>query len=83
MRHGFTMQRLREFSEGEFPCHKTAVEAETEDGGTEFHATKKSVHCAGALIFREKRNQPNQMMRICERIGKYDRTKLNLEANVR
>lgn len=82
MRRGFTIARLREFTEGEFPCHKTAVEVETEDG-TEFQATSKSVHCAGALIFCEKRNQPSQMMRICERIGRYDRRKLNMKANVR
>lgn len=82
MRRGFTLKRLREFSHGEFPCHKTATSVET-DEGSEFQATKKSLHCAGALIFLEKRNQRNQMMRICERIGKYDRRKLNMKANVR
>ncbi len=57
---------------GEFPCHKTLREAA--DGET--HETAKSKHCAGALIFAEKHERPTQMMRICERIGMYDRTKL-------
>jgi hypothetical protein len=42
----------------------------------------KTPHCAGALIFLEKREEPHQMMRICERLGMYDRTKLNMNANV-
>lgn len=79
MRHGFTMRKLMQFSEGEFPCHKSA---EINDEG-EFQATDKSVHCAGALIFREKRDMPNQMMRICERLGMYDRTKLDMTADIR
>jgi hypothetical protein len=33
-------------------------------------------HCAGALIMLEAIDQPNQMMRISERIGCYDRRKL-------
>lgn len=79
MSHGFTLQRLKEFASGEFPCHKSA-ELNEEDG---FIATDKSVHCAGALIFLEKRNQPHQMMRISERLGAYDYTKLDLKAPVR
>lgn len=79
---GFTLRRLMEFAQGEFPCHKTAtINENEEDPG--YEATPKSVHCSGALIFLEKRELPNQMMRICERIGLYDRRKLNMEANVR
>lgn len=74
----FSTRRLVEFASGEFPCHLTAQE---EDG--EFIAKEKSLHCAGALIFNEKRNAPSQMMRICERLGKYDRRKLNMKAPVR
>src|SRR5690242_1901804 len=78
MRHGFPMSRLREFASGEFPCHKSA------DGSSgEYLATTDSVHCAGALIFNEKRDRPHQMMRICERLGFYDMTKLNMSAPVR
>ena len=77
------MDRLREFCAGEFPCHKSAEIVEDDETGTEFMATEKSVHCAGALIFLEKRNRPHQMMRICERLGLYDRRKLDMSAKVR
>jgi hypothetical protein len=80
MAHGFTIRRLSEFASGPFPCHKSAV-IDEEEGG--FTATEKSVHCAGALIFLEKRKQPNQMMRIAERLGLYDYRKLDMTAPVR
>lgn len=57
--------------DGEFPCHKTTVEdTASEDGG--LVATDNSAFCAGFLIFREKLDHPNQMMRVCERLGMYD-----------
>jgi hypothetical protein len=82
MARGFTIKRLREFAdEGAFPCHK-ACDADDDSG--EFVARDDNTPaCAGALIFNEKRNRPNQMMRIAERLGMYDRTKLNMEAPVR
>lgn len=80
MKHGFTLKRLAEFASGEFPCHKSA---DNDEETGEFVATEKSVHCAGALIFLEKRNKPHQMMRINERFGQYDYTKLNMDADVR
>lgn len=33
-------------------------------------------HCVGVMLMLEKIDRPNQMMRIAERLGKYDRTKL-------
>lgn len=84
MKRGFSLGRLVEFASNEFPCHKTAEhrdETDEQEGG--YFATEDSVHCAGALIFNQKRNTPNQMMRICERLGMYDRTKLNMSADVR
>jgi hypothetical protein len=51
-----------------FTCHKTLELIKTDQQ-----------HCAGALIYLEKRDNPNQMMRIAERIGVYDRTKLNMD----
>jgi hypothetical protein len=78
MAHGFSMSRLKEFARGEFPCHKSA---DTSDDA--FVATDDSVHCAGALIFLEKRESPHQMMRIAERLGMYDRKKLNMNSRVR
>lgn len=74
----FTMQKLREFSSGQFACHKTCDGA----GGT-FTPNENSVHCAGALIFLEKRGESNQMMRIAERLEMYDSTKLNMDAKIR
>lgn len=76
----FPIERLWAHARGEFPCHKTALL--NEDDST-FDVGPKSVHCAGALIFLEKRNKFHQMMRIAERLGMYDRTKLNMEAPVR
>lgn len=82
MRNGFSLRRLMEFASGQFPCHKTAkLDADDLDVG--YEATEDSLHCAGALIFLEKREAPNQMMRICERLGSYDMRKLNMEAPVR
>lgn len=78
---GFTLGNLKRHASGEFACHK-ACDIDEESG--EFHEKKngKTPHCAGALIFLERRNQPHQMMRICERLGMYDRTKLNMKASV-
>lgn len=78
MKRGFPMRRLREFASGEFPCHQTA---NGESG--EYLPTEKSIHCAGALIFNEKRETPHQMMRICERLRFYDMRKLDMNAPVR
>lgn len=80
---GYTLRRLIELSSGEMPCHKSAVVVEDEETGSEFHATKDSVHCAGALIFNEKHNTPHQMARICERLGLFDASKLDMKAPVR
>jgi len=77
----FTFKRLMEFSSGEFPCHKTAALDDDENAG--FVAVGVSQHCAGALIFLEKRDRPHQMMRICEQLGIYDRSKLDMTAGVR
>jgi hypothetical protein len=78
MKKGFTLNRLNQFASGSFPCHKTAS-----DNDGKFEANNKSVHCAGALIYLEKRNSPNQMMRIAKRLGMYDHTKLKMDSDVR
>lgn len=83
MRRGFTMKRLREFADGAFPCHQTAKIVEDDRNGAEFHAKDNSQHCAGALIFCEKRDAPSQMMRIAERLGLYDARKLDMTADIR
>ena len=64
--------------QGTFSCHKTNVE----DDYGEMIETEESQHCAGAMIMLEKMEQPNQMMRICERIGLYDMRKLDMDSPV-
>lgn len=63
-----------------FSCHKTNTSCDDEDGM--MRETEKSQHCAGALIMLERMNKPNQMMRIAERLGMYDRTKLDMSSPV-
>lgn len=57
--------------QGTFTCHKTDRDP-----------TKKAEHCAGALILLEKEDRPNQMMRISERLGSYNRHELDMDSNV-
>lgn len=76
---GFTFQSLVEHARGEFACHKAC---ELDEDGDYVERSDKTPHCAGALIFLEKQERPHQMMRICERLGLYDRTTLNMQANV-
>jgi hypothetical protein len=64
----------RGLERSEFPCHKT-VDHENRDESTE-------IHCAGALILLEKMQRPSQMMRISERLGLYDASKLDMDAPV-
>jgi hypothetical protein len=78
-RLGFTLSRLKQHASGEFGCHKAC---EVDEDGV-FRADDRTPHCAGALIFLEKRDQSHQMMRIAERLGLYDRTKLNMKAPIR
>ena len=78
---GFTHRSLKNHASGEFACHKACDLDEDESVYVE-KANGKTPHCAGALIFLEKKNQPHQMMRIAERLGVYDRTKLNMSAPV-
>lgn len=61
-----------------FACHETT---EFDEEG-EHCSSSDEQHCAGALILLERMEQPNQMMRIAERIGMYDRTKLHMDAPV-
>lgn len=76
---GFTWKSLVAHAGGEFACHKAC---DLIDGVYHEKPHGKTPHCAGALIFLEKQQRPHQMMRICERLGLYDRTKLNMAAAV-
>lgn len=67
----------------EFACHSTVDydDDSWEDG--EFVGTgEDQQHCAGMLIMLEKMEQPHQMMRISERLGYYDPSKLYMDTPV-
>ncbi len=76
---GFRVKRLQQFACAEFPCHKAC---NVNEDGNFVARNDKTPHCAGALIFNEKRNQPHRMMRISERLGFYDRTKLDMSVKL-
>jgi len=77
---GFTWQQLCDHASGAFPCHKVC---DVDDEGVFVQRpNNKTPHCAGALIFNEKLGTPHQLMRIAERLGLYDRSKLNMAAPV-
>jgi len=63
-----------------FACHKTTVPDDDDDSDNV--ATSSSQHCAGAMIMLEHMELPNQMMRIMERCGGYDRRKLKMDSPV-
>lgn len=58
-----------------FHCHKTVKH--DDDGEAIPHKGEKE--CAGAMILLERIERPNQMMRVAERIGMYDMTKLEID----
>jgi hypothetical protein len=63
---------------GTFPCHKTIdYDKFEDDGDLDPHAS----HCVGALVFAEKHRNRTQYMRIAERLGFYDHSKLVTKAN--
>jgi hypothetical protein len=63
-----------------FACHKTVIH--DEDDGEAVCGNPGERHCAGAAIMLEKIDRPNQLMRIGERIGMYDRTAIDMQAPV-
>lgn len=69
-----------------FTCHKTVdydlIEEDDEGCETHYLGGDKDQHCAGAMIFLEAQERPNQLMRIAERFGGYDYTKLDMDAPV-
>jgi hypothetical protein len=78
-----TPGRVREIElslvRSDFPCHKTTI---FNENGEHISNSAQEIHCAGALILLEKLHRPSQMMRIAERLGLYDPTKLDMRAPV-
>ena len=62
----------------DFVCHKTT--GSDDEGETTIE--QKSQMSAGAMIMLEHMEAPTQMMRISERLGMYDRSKLDMESPV-
>lgn len=65
------------YGNAEFACHKTV------DYSGDSPAVKdKSEHCAGLLIMLEHMDHSHQMMRISQRLGFYDPSKLDMSQPV-
>lgn len=82
-----TAERAAEITEAllrgfTFQCHKTITRNEEDYDGESVVHTEQDQHCAGALIMLEHMELPNQLMRIAERLGMYDRTRLQMDAPV-
>ena len=76
---GYLWQSLIDHASGEFACHKTC---DLSDETSTYEPEQESLHCAGALIFLEKRTESHQMMRISERLGLYGYRQLSMQAPV-
>ncbi len=79
---GRVLELERSLVTAEFPCHLTTSFDGQEEDDTFYVPSGDEIHCAGALILLEKLERPSQMMRICERLGFYDRRKLKMNAPV-
>lgn len=64
--------------DGSFPCHKTVSYRDDSRG----RITRRSQHCAGAMIMLEWMKRPNQAMRIAGRLRIFDPAKLKMDAPV-
>ena len=71
--HAYQLKRLKQFASGPVVCHKTGQIPDDYDG----HGDNDD---AG---YQEKPDGSSQMMRIAERLRLYDRTTLNMGADVR
>lgn len=62
-------------SDASFHCHAT-LDYNTEDDDP--MPTARTQECVGSMILQEREGRVNQMLRIMERIGMYDHTKLDM-----
>jgi len=66
-----------------FTCHKTTVDPGDDEDGDSYRVDgPRARECAGALITMEKEGFSNQNVRIAERLGLYDPTRMNMDAPV-
>lgn len=66
----------------EFYCHKTTKISEDDDGNADVSIAANSQVCAGSLILMAKAGEPNQMVRVSERLGLLDMGLLDMDAPV-
>ena len=64
---------------GPFHCHETTVPS---DDGESMEVGPDSSVCAGSIIVMEKMGQPNQHLRIAERLGLYDPKRMHMDSPV-
>jgi hypothetical protein len=80
LRRGRAIEIAHSLADGAgFSCHETTVDGD-EDGT--LVAGPDSQFCAGALILMEKSEEPNQAMRMAERLGLYDPARMDMSAPV-
>lgn len=80
-------ERAKQFAEdlangSGFNCHKTVEFGDPAEDEPVQILTDKSQWCAGALITMEKSGIYNQQVKIAERLGMYDPTKLDMDSPV-
>lgn len=76
----FSRGRVREIQKSlelyTFNCHKTVDYDDCKP------VSYQESHCAGALILLEKTGRPSLLMRLAQKFGWYDPTKLDMKASV-
>jgi hypothetical protein len=83
-----TIERVEEIiaaitdGDASFSCHKHNSFGEDDEGDSMTIEGPDAQHCAGAMILLEKIEQPNQWMRIAERLRIYNRHRLKMNAPV-
>lgn len=60
----------------DFVCHQTIDYNDDDEGESQASIGSRSQMCAGAMATLEKQNTPTQSMRVAERMGLYDASKL-------
>lgn len=79
--HGLRAERVADIAQSlrdgtTFHCHSTLDYARADDldddGDARSPVVPKSQFCAGALATMEQGGEPNQIVRIAERLGSYD-----------
>jgi hypothetical protein len=60
-----------------FTCHKTV-----DYSGDEPSFPDNALSCAGAMIWLQHQDKPNQLMQVMERLGVFDPNRLNMDAPV-